>query len=484
VNSRSLVIEDNGDWIYLLRNQDLWALRGDDFSVQSEFTFPESSPSSLALSPDNRTLYLFTDQLMALDTAELQNLGIVPTRSFPEDLFNLDYGIHTQPRLYLSPEIDVDSVAFVRIEYGELYRSTDMGKSWFNLPSSIYPDFKYIYTLSLSPDFADDQTLVAFRKTLGAAIYRSTNQGDIWEAWSPPIAFVSDRDGNREIYTMNQEGGNLQRLTYHSASDEHPAWSPAWTRLAFQSNRNGNWDIFTMRLDCDPAHPEAENLCDLQQLTDSPADETWPAWSPDGGSIAYTSTQDGNPEIYLMDKNGQNSRRLTFSPSVDQQPVWQTDSQHLFFVSYRRGNNDIYRLTVPPPISLTLAAELELTAIITHAANDQNPTATEGGLFFVSDRDGLANIYRVDQYSTKVVRDTDYPMEYPAASDYIYHKILVTINQEGITNIYLIPGLDSITQPLAALTQSPSFDGHPAWGPVVWLPDTSASREWIRAHKY
>jgi len=90
---------------------------------------------------------------------------------------------------------------------------------------------------------------------------RSTDSGKTWTPRTPRLAFVSERTGNREIYTANEQGNNLQRVTGNPAADENPAWSPAWTRLAFQSNRSGNWDIFSLKAECTPAQAE----CDLHQ---------------------------------------------------------------------------------------------------------------------------------------------------------------------------------------------------------------------------
>ena len=51
------------------------------------------------------------------------------------------------------------------------------------------------------------------------------------------IAFVSNRDGNREIYTMNADGSNQQNITNHPGSDFNPAWSPDGSMILYTSNR-------------------------------------------------------------------------------------------------------------------------------------------------------------------------------------------------------------------------------------------------------
>jgi Tol biopolymer transport system component/predicted alpha/beta-hydrolase family hydrolase len=149
---------------------------------------------------------------------------------------------------------------------------------------------------------------------------------DRWADWSPDgahIAFSSNRDGNYEIYVMpapgpqaDADGGSAQRLTDSDANDLFPAWSPDGTQIAFFSMRPGSrrQDIYVMQADGS----------NLQQLTDSPrvVDED-PAWSPDGSQIVFQSDRDGNYEIYVMNRDGSEQRRLTDNRSGDYWPAWQ-----------------------------------------------------------------------------------------------------------------------------------------------------------------
>jgi Tol biopolymer transport system component len=80
----------------------------------------------------------------------------------------------------------------------------------------------------------------------------TTGKNDIAPAASPDgsqIAFVSDRDGNWEIYVINTDGTGLRRLTNNASRDGLPTWSPDGQWLAFVTNREGNWSVWAMRPD-------------------------------------------------------------------------------------------------------------------------------------------------------------------------------------------------------------------------------------------
>jgi serine/threonine protein kinase/Tol biopolymer transport system component len=247
------------------------------------------------------------------------------------------------------------------------------------------------------------------------------------DSWRPPpgILFVSDRDGDDEIWVMKSDGSEPIPLTVNTWMDGSPAWScggsriaytvaepggeedimimksdtsgkttltanptvrdtdPAWSpddsRIAFVSYRDGNAEIYVIKMDgSDPIN-----------LTNNPADDWDSTWSPDGSMIAFTSDRDGNPETYVMNSgDGKNLRRLTENETIDEQPAWWQDatSDRIAFVSYRDGNAEIYLMD---------SDGSHLVNLTNNLAEDKHPTWSSDGsqIAFTSNRDGDMEIF-------------------------------------------------------------------------------------------
>ena len=155
-----------------------------------------------------------------------------------------------------------------------------------------------------------------------------------------PILFVSDRDGDSDIFAMRDDGSGVKNLTFHAGFDSDPAWSPDGTRIAFVSDRdgNGNDEIHVMNRD-----GSGETRVTLQ--VDSSNSQRQPAWSPDGRLIAFEADSDSSQysDIFVMNADGSGIRNLTNSDeSNDGQPAWSPNGQQIAFVSDRDGGTRIY----------------------------------------------------------------------------------------------------------------------------------------------
>jgi Tol biopolymer transport system component len=102
-------------------------------------------------------------------------------------------------------------------------------------------------------------------------------------------------------------------------------------------------------------------------LTVATATSTVPVQPPISnlGLLAFESSRDGNPEIYILNTNGFVMTRLTIDTATDTQPAWSPDGTRLAFVSNRNGNNDIY---------IVNADRTAVTNITNDLENDQHPS--------------------------------------------------------------------------------------------------------------
>ena len=147
---------------------------------------------------------------------------------------------------------------------------------------------------------------------------------DIEAAWSPDsqrIAFVSSRGiwGN-EIYLMDANGTNQQRLTRDGWNDRDPAWSPDGRKIAFSVLGGASSFIVVMNADGSHRKRLPEDALDGVPVLDS-----YPAWSPDGTKIAYYSGKHGEKRgsIHLMTANGKHLKRLgNVHKAYDYDPDW------------------------------------------------------------------------------------------------------------------------------------------------------------------
>lgn len=163
-------------------------------------------------------------------------------------------------------------------------------------------------------------------------------------AWSPDgtqIAFQSFRDGHSQVYVMERDGTNQRNLSRSLSHDEHPFWTADGQRLVFASNRpeadgeEGNIDLYSM---------SAEGG-DVLRITSTPEVETYPTLSPDGSRIACRRIMaDGNWEVVVMDADGRNAQPVAPHEAVDGWPAWSPDGTRLAFASARAGSSDLYVL--------------------------------------------------------------------------------------------------------------------------------------------
>ena len=163
----------------------------------------------------------------------------------------------------------------------------------------------------------------------GALSDRDTIQVTVMAVNTPPaytnckIVFVSDRDGNAEIYSCNVDGSNISRLTNDAGWDDQPAWSPDGSHIAFMSDRTGNREIYIMNSDGSNLVRRTFSGSFMRNL----------AWSPDGASIAYVSAGNIGSNISVVGAMGGSPSVLFEAPGRLAAPSWSPDGTKLALVS-------------------------------------------------------------------------------------------------------------------------------------------------------
>jgi Tol biopolymer transport system component/DNA-binding winged helix-turn-helix (wHTH) protein len=234
------------------------------------------------------------------------------------------------------------------------------------------------------------------------------------------IAYVSDREGNFEIYVQDLDGAGLRRLTDHPAHDQFPSFSPDGTAIAFNSNREGDsFDVYVMGADgghvfrvtnwrgnemvspgCwsadgtrlvfvgDQDGRDSIYLVDIEPFTprevlkDAAADLYYPSYSPDGGKIlCQAGAADRSGELRIYDTTAKRGRSLLKTEAADAHPKFSPDGTRIVFQNLAGGQADIFLIN-PDGSGLRLLTD--------DPAPDKMPAFSPDGsrIVFGSGRDG------------------------------------------------------------------------------------------------
>lgn len=242
------------------------------------------------------------------------------------------------------------------------------------------------------------------------------------------IVFVSNRDGNDELYMMDYDGANQTRLTFNKWRDYMPAWSPDQRAIVFTSYRAGNPDLYLLypyegRLSpvstkgtnfsgafspdgkkiafCSTRDGNAEiyvakgDGTGVRRITFNSAIDTAPSWSPTGREITFTSDRTGTPQIYLMDAEGANVRKVSFGGNYLDSPAWSPDGERIAFVSRVNNFFDLYILNLKSN---------KITKLTETNSRNESPSWSPDGrhVIFSSNMSGSIQIYSIDYDGTNL----------------------------------------------------------------------------------
>jgi TolB protein len=212
----------------------------------------------------------------------------------------------------------------------------------------------------------------------------------------PTIVFDLVRDGQRDIYSVQLDGGELRRLTDHPRPDAEP--TVAGDLIIFTTFRNGRWDLYSVPLGGGTA----------TALVATAAAERHPALAPDGSRLLFTREYATIPKLVHLDLGSGAETRPTngigFHGAIEVSPTWAPDNRIAAFVSTTGGPAALFLLSPP-------AGAPEPVATDAGGGADFDPAWSRNGtrLAFASNRSGETDLYILELETGQTTRLTDRP---------------------------------------------------------------------------
>tara|TARA_Y100000590_G_scaffold452258_1_gene595011 strand:- start:644 stop:1753 length:1110 start_codon:yes stop_codon:yes gene_type:complete len=253
----------------------------------------------------------------------------------------------------------------------------------------------------------------------------------------PQIIYSSYRWWNYDIFISDIYGGHTTHLTKNKWIDFNPSISYDGTKLAFISERDNNREIYIMDLVWLDGYAQWEGK-NLQNLTETNGNEWSPRFSPNGKKLTYSFYEPNkdNYDIFIIDTDGANKKNLTARPGYEILPQFSPDGSFIIFQSWQFGVKEIFFINLLEGIEINLTAKPSSNDILTDG-NSFSPNGEK--IVFCSDRDGNKNIYIMNSNGSDQIQLTsnlgaDYnPVFSPDGS-----SIVFTSNRDGNSEIYIM----------------------------------------------
>jgi TolB protein len=175
--------------------------------------------------------------------------------------------------------------------------------------------------------------------------------------WDPAVSpdgttiayrgYFGPNEGDYDLFVMDADGSGVTRLT-HDTLAANPSWSPDGSQIAFGASGVGGV----------PGQAVGRTLIEvidadgtgMHALTDPPsgAEDSSPAWSPDGTKVAFVRlAQENGFQIYTANADGTGVTQVTSTPGFKSHPAWSPDGRTIAFAGFRQGEpSQIYTVDV------------------------------------------------------------------------------------------------------------------------------------------
>ena len=270
-----------GHFVYEYANQ-IWSINADGSKA---IKLTESITESPKYSPDGRRIiYLYNEDIIRADF----NIFIMNS-----------YGSDQRQLTYNGPDVDP---AF----------STDGKKiAYASYTGQIGPDYTYSIFV-MNADGSGKTQITIPEKENEYLVHRFP----YWSQDNSRIAFLSNNEntnfGDWHLFIVNVDGTGKVEIPNPIPDMGDVVWSPDLNKIAFVSNKEGNSEIYVMSTDG----------TGLMNLTNHPSADLDPAWSTDGTKIVFVSTRDGFYEIYVMEADGSAVTQITHDHQQHRNPDW------------------------------------------------------------------------------------------------------------------------------------------------------------------
>ncbi|MGK7296098.1 MAG: TolB family protein [Candidatus Wenzhouxiangella sp. M2_3B_020] len=245
----------------------------------------------------------------------------------------------------------------------------------FSYPTWAFGDSKILYESQVTGNWEIWTVDLQGLQDAGGSVTRITDNDhlDRMPSLSPDgrsIAFISDRDGDYELFRMNADGSDPVQLTFNEVPEIHPYWSPDGESIVYnrriggerlyeirmigadgsgdrtvlrdgelnsyaQVSPDGRFIVFDKWQDNDEDNGEIYLLPlpdgETVRLTDNAVYDGYPAWFPDGERIVYASEVEGSFKLFSIRADGTGRRQLTFGPGSDARPNVSADGKRIVF---------------------------------------------------------------------------------------------------------------------------------------------------------
>lgn len=303
-------------------------------------------------------------------------------------------------------------------------------------------------------DVAKQNQLAAFSDVVTASQLRETGHkiaDVVYEkllgypgVFSTRIAYVYKQAGVYELRVADADGSNPQTVLRSAEPIISPAWSPDGGMLAYVSFEAKKPVVYVQTL-LTGARRAVANF---------KGNNSAPAWAPDGRRLAISLSKDGVSQLYTINLDGSNLQRLTNSAAIDTEATWSPDGQQIYFTSDRGGSPQIYRVPAAggPVERVTISGSYNVSAAL----------SPDGKTMTYLQRDAGYRVAVMDLSNRQVQLLSDGPNDESPSFAPNGRMILYTAKSRGRASLAVVSADGLVKQKLTELTGEIY---EPAWGP-------------------